>query len=61
MAGKQIAIAGASCYLLGAIATAVLLSRGDTDSLSMAMRTTVISSCGFYIGAVGLGLWALGK
>ena len=61
MNGKQIAIAGASCYLLGAIATAVLLSRGDTDSLNMATRTVFVSSCGFYVGAIGLGLWALGK
>lgn len=61
MSGRKIAIAGASCYLLGAMATAIMLSRGDADSLNTAKHTTIISSCGFYVGAIGLAIWAFGK
>lgn len=43
------------------MATAIMLSRGDADSLNTAKHTTIISSCGFYVGAIGLAIWAFGK
>ena len=61
MTGKQIAIAGFACYALGAVATAVIVSRGSSESKDAVKVSALAASCGLYTGIIGLGLWAFGK